>query len=291
MSKSTLKLKHLEILNLNLYFQRIEDDLFQDEEDIIDVVYEQSEYSKFIFKFIILLSNGSIIYFTYNSTTRKVIEIIRNTVLRNIITNDINLCEISFNLPIILSTSLNEIIYLESKEKDKEKDIIINKNNSNNDNNNDSNNNYNYNDLIQISEENILISSNFCESQIINMKFNCSRNIILITTINQFLIYKIQLDKFENKQNLNFICEIKLPGLNPKLLNFQEKIDYTLINKFSFFNENIIYFCYTTENKIQDEFQNVYLETEDNIKDKIFCNFVKVKINKKDFTLIILVRI
>lgn len=264
MSKSTLKLKHLEILNLNLYFQKLEDDIFQDEEDIVDMIYEQeSSESKFIYKFLILLSNGSIIFFKYNSTTRKIIEIMRNTVLRNIITNDINLCELSFNLPILLSTSLNEIIFLDSKEKN--------------------------NETIQISEENLLINSNFCESQILNLKFNCNRNIILITTINQFLIYKIQFDKFENKQILQILGEIKLPGL--KNIEFLQMLDYTLISKFSYFNENVLYFCYATENKIQDNFQNVQLETEDNTKEKIFCNLIKVKINKKDFTQNILVRL
>lgn len=264
MSKSTLKLKHLEILNLTLYFQKLEDDILQDEEDIVDLVYEVAEESKFIFRFLILLSNGSIIYFEYNSTTKKITKILKNTILKNIITNDINHCEISFTLPIVLSTSLNEIIFLDAKEKPCK--------------------------AINISEENLLINSNFCENQILSLKFNCNRNAILVTTINQLLIYKLQMDKYENKQVLHLFGEIKLNGLY-KNLDFSKVLDYKLIHKFSYFNENVIYFCYLTENKICDEFSRVSLETDEGNKGNLFCNFVKVTINKKDTTQKILVLI
>ena len=135
MSKSSLKLKHLEILDLTLYFQKLEDDILQDEEDIVDLVFEAAEESKFLFRFLMLLSNGSIIYLEYNSTNKKITKILKNTVLKKIITNDINFCEISLSLPIILATSLNEIIYLDAKEKPCK--------------------------AINISEENLLINSNF----------------------------------------------------------------------------------------------------------------------------------
>ncbi len=262
MSKSTLKLKHLEILNLTLYFKKQEDFILQDEEDIVDLVYEAAEESKFLFHFLMLLSNGSIIYFEYNSTNKKITKILKNTVLRNIITNDINFCEISFTLPIVLATSLNEIIFIDSKQKACK--------------------------AINISEENLLINSNFCENQILNLKFNCNKNTILVTTLNQLFIYKLQMDKYENKQVLYLFGEIKLNGLN-KYLDFSSILDYKFIHKFSYFNENVIYFCYLTENQICEEFSRVTLETNDISKGTLFCNLVKVTINKKDTTQKILV--
>lgn len=262
MSKSTLKLKHLEILNLTLYFQKLEDDILQDEEDIVDLVFEASEESKFLFHFLMLLSNGSIIYFEYNSTNKKITKILKNTVLKNIITNDINFCEISFSLPIILATSLNEIIYLDAKEKPCK--------------------------AINISEENLLINSNFCENQILNLKFNCNKNTILVTTLNQLLIYKLQMDKYENKQVSYLFGEIKLNGLY-KNLDFSKMLDYKLVHKFSYFNENVIFFCYLSESKICEEFSRVSLETDEGNKGTLFCNFVKVTINKKDTTQKVLV--
>lgn len=262
MSKSTLKLKHLEILNLTLYFQKLEDDLLQDEEDIVDLIYEVSQESKFTYCFLILLSNGSIIYMEYNTTTKKIVKILKNTILKNIITNDITFCEVSFNLPIILSTSLNEIIFLDAKEKPCK--------------------------AINISEENLLINSNFCEHQILNLKFNCIQSMILITTINQLLIYKLQMDKLENKQIMHLFGEIKLNGLAPQI-DFSKTLDYKIIHKFSLFNENVIYFCYLTENKLMEEFSKISLETDDESKNNIFCNFVKITINKKDITQKVLV--
>lgn len=256
MSKSTLKLKHLDILNLSLYFQKLEDDILQDEEDIVDLVYEVSEDSKFIFCFLILLSNGSIMYLEYNSTTKKLIKIFKNTILKNIITNEINFCELSFNLPMVLSTSLNEIIYLDSKDK--------------------------HCQTINISEENLIINSVFTENQIINLKFNCNQNTILITTVNQLLVYKLIMDKFENKQNLLFFSEIKLNGILENI-DFNHMVDYKLIGRFSCFNENILYVCYFTENSISgDNFSKISLESDEGNTNSYFCNFVKVTINKKD---------
>ncbi len=233
MSKSTLKLKHLDILNLTLYFQKLIDDILHDEEDIVDLVYEVTEESKYSFRFLILLSNSSIIYFEYNSTTKKITKILKNSILKNIITNDVNFCELSFNLPIVLSTSLNEIILLDVKEKPC--------------------------NTINISEENICINSNFCENQIISLKFNCVRNTILVTTTNQLLIYKLQMDKFENKQFFNLFTEIKLSGLH-KNINFSYMINFSFVPKFSYFNENVIYICYLTENKISDEYSKISLD-------------------------------
>ncbi len=42
MSKSTLKLKKFNIFNLNDYYKSLSDDILQEEEDIIDIIYEPS---------------------------------------------------------------------------------------------------------------------------------------------------------------------------------------------------------------------------------------------------------
>ena len=71
MSKSTLKLKYFNIFNVTNYYQNLNDDIMQEEEDIIDIIYEPSQENKFIFCYLILLSKGTLMYFEYNTTTKK----------------------------------------------------------------------------------------------------------------------------------------------------------------------------------------------------------------------------
>ena len=42
MSKSTLKLKKFNIFDLNEYYKNLNDGIMQEEEDIIDIIYEPS---------------------------------------------------------------------------------------------------------------------------------------------------------------------------------------------------------------------------------------------------------
>ena len=49
MSKSTLKLKNFNIFDLNSYYKTLNDDILQEEEDIIDIIYEVSPDNKNIF--------------------------------------------------------------------------------------------------------------------------------------------------------------------------------------------------------------------------------------------------
>ena len=71
MSKSTLKLKYFTIFNVTSYYQNLNDDIMQEEEDIIDIIYEPSQESKFIFCYLLLLSKGTLMYFEYNTTSKK----------------------------------------------------------------------------------------------------------------------------------------------------------------------------------------------------------------------------
>ena len=72
MSKSTLKLKKFNIFNLNEYYKNFNDDIMQEEEDIIDIIYEPSPENKNIFCYLVLLSKGTLLYFEYNLITKKI---------------------------------------------------------------------------------------------------------------------------------------------------------------------------------------------------------------------------
>ena len=71
MSKSTLKLKKFNIFNLNDYYKNLNDDILQEEEDIIDIIYEPSPENKNIFCYLVLLSKGTLLYFEYNLIQKK----------------------------------------------------------------------------------------------------------------------------------------------------------------------------------------------------------------------------
>ena len=71
MSKSTLKLKNFNIFDLNSYYKTLNDDILQEEEDIIDIIYEISPDNKNIFCYLLLLSKGNIVYFEYSLITKK----------------------------------------------------------------------------------------------------------------------------------------------------------------------------------------------------------------------------
>ena len=116
MSKSTLKLKYFTIFNVTSYYQNLNDDIMQEEEDIIDIIYEPSQESKFIFCYLLLLSKGTLMYFEYNTTSKKITNIYTNNSL-SMITNELVCSELSFNSPIIVATSLNELILVETNQK------------------------------------------------------------------------------------------------------------------------------------------------------------------------------
>ena len=189
MSKSTLKLKHFNIFNLSNYYQSLSDDIMQDEEDIIDIIYEASQENKFIFSFLMLLSKGTLMYFEYNTTTKKISNLFTNTAL-SMITNELTCAELSFNSPIIVATSLNELILVETTQKPCQ--------------------------MINATEEGISICSEPCDSQILSVKFNCNQSTILVVTSTGMKIFRIGVDKIESKSVLQFFTEIQLVGIDPK---------------------------------------------------------------------------
>jgi hypothetical protein len=117
MSKCILKTK---INNaLNLISSQNEENLINEDEYIIEVKYEVSEVNNTVYHILALLSKGTIIYLEYNTMTNKTIKLIKNVVLCSLI-NVIELCDFSFDAPIVVASSSNEILYIDTKNKTKD---------------------------------------------------------------------------------------------------------------------------------------------------------------------------
>ena len=261
MSKSTLKLKYFTIFNVTSYYQNLNDDIMQEEEDIIDIIYEPSQESKFIFCYLLLLSKGTLMYFEYNTTSKKITNIYTNNSL-SMITNELVCSELSFNSPIIVATSLNELILVETNQKPCQ--------------------------MINITEEEIIICSEPLDSQILNTKFNCNQTFILVVTINSIKIFKIGFDKIENKTILQFYNDLILPFLNPNndySLIFNKKV----FLKFSNFLDNILIVSYisdkaSSEEQIKLSFDSEELNDNNNNNDLVYLNLVQVNLSKKEIS-------
>lgn len=119
MSKCILKTKFHNALNLISLVS--EDNVLNEDEVIIEVKYEISELNSSIYHILALLSKGTIISIEYNTILKKTIKMIKNIVLCSLI-NVIELCDFSFFAPIVVASSSNEILYIDTK--DKNKDII-----------------------------------------------------------------------------------------------------------------------------------------------------------------------
>jgi hypothetical protein len=261
MSKSTLKLKYFTIFNVTSYYQNLNDDIMQEEEDIIDIIYEPSQESKFIFCYLLLLSKGTLMYFEYNTTSKKITNIYTNNSL-SMITNELICSELSFNSPIIVATSLNELILVETNQKPCQ--------------------------MINITEEEIIICSEPLDSQILNTKFNCNQTFILVVTINSIKLFKIGFDKIENKTILQFYNDLILPFLNPNndySLIFNKKV----FLKFSNFLDNILIVSYisdkpSSEEQIKLSFDSEELNDNNNNNDLVYLNLVQVNLSKKEIS-------
>ena len=117
MSKCILKTK---INNaLNLVSLQNEENLVNEDEYIIEVKYEVSDMNNTLYHILALLSKGTIIYLEYNTMTNKTIKLIKNLVLCSLI-NVIELCDFSFDAPIVVASSSNEILYIDTKNKTKD---------------------------------------------------------------------------------------------------------------------------------------------------------------------------
>jgi hypothetical protein len=264
MSKSSLKLKYFEILNLNAYYQQVVDDILQEEEDIIDIIYDTCEENKFTFTFLVMMSKGSLLYLEYNTTNKKLTKIFKNSVISSIITNDIVKCELSFTSPILLSTSLNELIIIDTKQKPGQ--------------------------IINLTEENMIIYSAYVDDYIVDLKFNCNQSTLLCVTQKQIFLYKLAYDKYEQKHMLQLFNEIKLAGLS-KDIDFSTNYEKIIFPKFSDFNEDVLYITYLTEKQLIEKSSKVSLENDDNSDSTpLFVNIARVTMNKKDISVKILVK-
>lgn len=260
MSKSTLKLKYFNIFNLTNYFQSLSDDIMQDEEDIIDIIYEASQENKFIFSFLMLLSKGTLMYFEYNTTTKKVSNLYTNTAL-SMITNELTCAELSFNSPIIVATSLNELILVETTQKPCQ--------------------------MINATEEGISICSEPCDSQILSVKFNCNQSNILVITSTGMKVFRIGVDKIESKSVLQFFTEIQLVGIDPKA-DYSTLLGKKLFAKYSDFLDNTIIISYISDKPTSDEPVRLSVDSDEISEtntDVSYLNIIRINLSKKDYVM------
>ena len=235
MSKSTLKLKYFNIFNVTNYYQNLNDDIMQEEEDIIDIIYEPSQENKFIFCYLILLSKGTLMYFEYNTTTKKIANIYTNNSL-SMITNELICSELSFNSPIIVATSLNELILVETTQKPCQ--------------------------MINVTEEEISICSQPLDSQILSIKFNCNQSFILVITTTNIKLFKIGYDKIENKTIIQFYNDLILPGIDIHS-DFSLLYMKKLFLKFSNFLDNILIVSYISDKASSEEQIRLSIDSEE----------------------------
>ena len=258
MSKSTLKLKIFNIFNLNDYYKNLNDDILQEEEDIIDIIYEPSPDNKNIFCYLILLSKGTLLYFEYNTISKKISNFFTNTAL-SMITNELTCGELSFNSPIIVATSLNELIYVETTKKPCP--------------------------MINATEDEIIIVSEPCDSKILKIHFNCNQNIICVICLNEIKIFKIGIDKTEEgKTILEYFNDIKIKGLNNLGIEFGLLYDKKFFFKFSNFIENNLIMSFITEKPTNNEIIRLSVDNDEiSNNDKVqFLNILLINLSKKD---------
>ena len=257
MSKSTLKLKNFNIFDLNSYYKTLNDDILQEEEDIIDIIYEVSPDNKNIFSYLLLLSKGTLIYFEYSLISKKISNFFTNQAL-SMITNSLTCGELSFNSPIIVATSLNELIYVETTKKPCQ--------------------------MINATEDEITIVSEPCDSKILKIKFNCEKNIICVICLNEIKIFKIGIDKSEGKTILEYFNDIKIKSLNSLGIEFGLLYDKKFFFKFSNFYENNLIMAFVSEKPTNDEYIKLSVDNDEIITDEknLFLNLLLINLSKKD---------
>ena len=257
MSKSTLKLKNFNIFDLNSYYKTLNDDILQEEEDIIDIIYESSPENKNIFCYLLLLSKGTLIYFEYSLITKKISNFFTNTAL-SMITNSLTCGELSFTAPIIVATSLNELIYVETTKKPCE--------------------------MIRATEDEIIIVSEPCDSKILKIKFNCEKNIICVICLNEIKIFKIGMDKTEGKTILEYFNDIKIKNMYSLGIEFGLLYDKKFFFKFSNFYENNLLLAFVSENPTNNDIIRLSIDNEEITKEKKnqFLNLLLINLSKKD---------
>ena len=257
MSKSTLKLKKFNIFDLNEYYKNLNDGIMQEEEDIIDIIYEPSPENKNIFCYLVLLSKGTLLYFEYNLITKKNSNFFLNASLR-MITNELTCAELSFNSPIIVATCLNELIYVETSKKPCP--------------------------MINATEAEITIVSEPCDSKILKIHFNCNQNIICVICLNEIKIFKIGHDKTEGKTILEYFNDIKIKGLNNLGIEFGLLYDKKFVFKFSNFIENNLIMSFICDNPTNNEIIRLSVDNDEisNNEQVQFLNILLINLSKKD---------
>ena len=257
MSKSTLKLKNFNIFDLNSYYKTLNDDILQEEEDIIDIAYESSPDNKNIFCYLLLLSKGTLIYFEYSLISKKISNFFTNQAL-SMITNSLTCGELSFTAPIIVATSLNELIYVETTKKPCQ--------------------------MINATEDEIIIVSEPCDSKILKIKFNCEKNIICVICLNEIKIFKIGIDKSEGKTTLEYFNDIKFKNMSSLGIEFGLLYEKKFYFKFSNFFENNLIMAFVSEKPTSNDILRLSVDNEEIDKNEKnqFLNLLLINLSKKD---------
>ena len=257
MSKSTLKLKNFNIFDLNSYYKTLNDDILQEEEDIIDITYESSPDNKNIFCYLLLLSKGTLIYFEYSLITKKISNFFTNQAL-SMITNSLTCGELSFTAPIIVATSLNELIYVETTKKPCQ--------------------------MINATEDEIVIVSEPCDSKIIKIKFNCEKNIICVICLNEIKIFKIGIDKTEGKTALEYFNDIKFKNMSSLGIEFGLLYEKKFYFKFSNFYENNLIMAFVSEKPTSNDIVRLSVDNDEIDKNEKnqFLSLLMINLSKKD---------
>lgn len=258
MSKSLLKLKHLEIIDINSYTQELQDEFIQEDEEIVSVIYEPNSNNPYEYMFITLLNNGCLLYLEYDTISKALTKIIKNSVLSTIVSNPIESCELCFSCPLIISTSMNEIIYITSK--------TINTK------------------VIDLTEEDILVNSSYCNDPILDIKFNCNQSFFLVTTTKKLLIYKVIYDKYEQKQTLTVNSNLVIPSHEDDILDINSMLNSKLFIRFSNFNESIIFVTFISDKQLTDEYSTISLENDNKVDENEYCfiYIIKYTLGKKE---------
>lgn len=254
MNMSFLKLKHYEICSLKSYYDY--DDLLTDNEEIVDLIIEYSTENPSITTVTMILSKGLLVYIEYDLNSKKLIKFFKNPVLLSVISNSIINCDLTDAAPLLLSTSLNEIVVVDSKIRPQQ--------------------------LITLTEENVILYSSFCSTDIIQVKYNNLKESILALNKENIEIFKIVYNKIEMKNMLTKILVIDCFNTNSS----NEFSNYLNI-EFSFCYDNLLIASYVTAENIKNwSYKTQDLMFDINKNDDLNLYILGLQINKKDYNVV-----
>ena len=165
---------------------------------------------------------------------------------------------LSFTAPIIVATSLNELIYVETTKKPCQ--------------------------MINATEDEIIIVSEPCDSKILKIKFNCEKNIICVICLNEIKIFKIGIDKTEGKTTLEYFNDIKFKNMSSLGIEFGLFYEKKFYFKFSNFYENNLIMAFVSEKPTSNDIVRLSVDNDEIDKNEKnqFLSLLMINLTKKD---------